>query len=104
MNGFIVDWSVLAQIASGIVISIIAYLHNALKNETAEVKAKGDKTYEELMNYKLAASDKFVTTDHLTQTMENVHKTLESVAAGMLRVEARLNNQIDNSIARSSNN
>jgi len=97
-----VDWNMLIQIGIGIVIAVIAYFHNTLKNETRDVKAKADKTYEEFMNYKLYAAEKFVTVDHLTTTMENVHRTLESVAAGMLRVEARLNNQIDNSNARSS--
>jgi len=98
----VIDWNVVAQVVIGIVVVIISYFHNSLKNETNEVKIKAAKIYEEFMNYKLYAAEKFVTVDHLTTTMENVHRTLESVAAGMLRVEARLNNQIDNSNARSS--
>ncbi len=97
-----IDWNMLIQIGIGIILSVGAYLYNTLKNETKEVKAKSDKTYEEMMNYKLYAAEKFVTVDHLTFTMENVHRTLETLAAGMLRVEARLNNQIDNSNARNN--
>ena len=97
-----IDWNMVIQAAFTLVFGIGAYLYLALKSETKEVKAKADKTFEELMNYKLAAAEKFVTVDHLTTTMDNVHRTLESVAASMLRVEARLNNQIDNSNARSS--
>lgn len=98
-----IDWNMVIQITIGVILSIGAYLYNSLKNDTKDVKIKADKTLEELMNYKLYVAEKFVSVDHLTVTMENVHRTLETMAAGVLRVEARLNNQIDNSNARNSN-
>lgn len=94
------DWNVIIQIAIGVVLSVGAYLYRELKSQTVEVKTKGDKTFEELLNYKLACAEKFVTKDHLAEAVTNLHKTLENVAAGVVRVEARLNNQIDNSNAR----
>ena len=95
------DWNVLIQIAIGVVLSVGAYLYRDLRTETVSVKVKADKTYEELLNYKLMASEKYVTNDHLAQAVINLNKTLENVASGIIRVEQRLNNQIDNSNARS---
>lgn len=97
------DWNIVVQISIGVALSIGAYLYRELKAATDVVKDKADKTYEELLNYKLASSEKFVTNGHLEQAVESLHKTLETVAASMVRVETRLNNQIDNSNARSSN-
>ena len=103
MNGYIVDWNVLIQIGFGIVMSVGAYLYRDLKAETVSVKTRAEKTQEEFLNYKLAASEKYVTHDHLAQAVTNLHKTLENVAAGVIRVEARINNQIDNSNHRGNN-
>lgn len=94
------DWNVIIQIAIGAVLSVGAYLYRDLKAETTAVRVKADKTEVELLNYKLLASEKYITYDHLAQAIENLHKTLENVAASMVRVETRLNNQIDNSNAR----
>ena len=48
------------------------------------------------MEYKVHVAETFVTTDQLTRAIENLNKTLENVAGGVLRVEARLNQQLDN--------
>lgn len=94
------DWNVIIQIAIGVVLSVGAYLYRELKAETVAVRVKADKTYEELLNYKLLSSEKFVTNGALAHAVDNITKTLETVAGSILRVESRLNNQIDNSNAR----
>lgn len=103
MGEFTMDWNSIIQIAFGVVLSVGAYLYRDLKAGTDVVKAKADKTQEELLNYKLMAAEKYVTNSHLEQAVESLHKTLETVAASMVRVETRLNNQIDNSNHRSNN-
>jgi hypothetical protein len=97
------DWNVIIQIAIGVVLSVGAYLYRDLKSQTVDVKTKADKTYEELLNYKLMASEKFVTNGALAHAVENLNRTLENVSEGIIRVEQRLNNQIDNSNHRSNN-
>lgn len=96
-----IDWNLVVQLVVGVVLSVGAYLYRQLKQDTTEVKAKLDRTHEEFLNYKLHATEKFVTNDHLAQAVTGINRTLENVAASMVRVEARLNNQIDNSNARS---
>lgn len=103
MNGFTMDWNALIQIALGVVLSVGAYLYRDLKASTDEVKATSAKTAQDLVDHKLKSSEKFVTSDHLAQAVGNINKTLETVAASMVRVEQRLNNQIDNSNARNNN-
>jgi hypothetical protein len=99
----VIDWNIVVQIAIGVVLSVGAYLYRELKAEANDVKAKADKTYEELLNYKLMASEKFVTNGALAHAVDNINKTLETVAGSILRVEQRLNNQIDNSNHRGNN-
>jgi hypothetical protein len=97
------DWNVVIQIAIGVVLSVGAYLYRALKADTDAVQAKADKTYEELLAYKLVASEKYVTNGALVHAVENINRTLENVSSGIIRVEQRLNNQIDNSNHRGNN-
>jgi hypothetical protein len=103
MTGYIMDWNALIQIALGVVLSVGAYLYNDLKKSTDDVKVSAAKTAQDLVDHKLKSSEKFVTSDHLAQAVGNINKTLETVAASMVRVEQRLNNQIDNSNARNNN-
>ena len=94
------DWNIVIQIAIGVMLSVGAYLYRDLKADTDEVKKRADKTHDDLVEHKLKSSERFVTSDHLAQAVGNINKTLETVAASMVRVEQRLNNQIDNSNAR----
>jgi hypothetical protein len=96
------EWNIVIQITIGVILSVGAYLYREMKADTVAVRAMAEKTKDELMNYKLASSEKYVTNDHLAQAVTNMNKTLESVAGSILRVEQRLNNQIDNSNARSN--
>ena len=97
------EWNLIINVAIGVVLSVGAYLYKDLKADTDAVKAKADKTYEELLQYKLSSTEKFVTNDHLAHAVSNLNKTLETVAGSILRVEQRLNNQIDNSNHRGGN-
>ena len=97
------DWNVIIQIAIGVVLSVGAYLYRELRSESNATKSIADKTREDLLNYKLLASEKFVTNGALAHAIDNITKTLETVAGSVLRVESRLNNQIDNSNHRGNN-
>lgn len=48
------------------------------------------------LNYKVHVAETYVTSGQLTKAVENLNKTLENVSSGIIRVEQRLNNQIDN--------
>ena len=98
-----IDWNVIIQIAIGVALSVGAYLYRELKAKQDSIQAKADKTHEALLNYMLLASEKFVTNGALAHAVENLNKTLENVSSGIIRVEQRLNNQIDNSNHRGNN-
>lgn len=98
-----IDWNVIIQIAIGLAFSVGAYLYRELKAKTEQVQAKADKTHEALLGFMLLASEKYVTNGALAHAVENLNKTLENVSSGIIRVEQRLNNQIDNSNHRGNN-
>lgn len=89
-----IDWSVVAQIVVGCIIAVGAWLYR-------ELKSKVDKTHEDFLVYKTSVAEKYVSNDKLTETVANLKSTVETVASGILRIENRLNNQIDN---RNNNN
>lgn len=83
------DWNMVIQIVIGLAFTVGGYLYNELKN-------KADKTYEEFLIYKTFVATNYVSNDKLTEAVGNLNKSVDSVASGILRIEQRLNNQIDN--------
>lgn len=83
------DWQQAAYYITGIAFAVVAFFYKKLDG-------RADKTHEALMDYKVHVAETFVTTDQLTRAIEHLNKTVENVAGGVLRIEARLNHQIDN--------
>ena len=84
-----IDWQQAAYYITALAFAVVAFFYKKLDN-------RADKTHDLLMEYKVHVAETFVTTDQLTRAIENLNKTLENVAGGVLRVEARLNQQLDN--------
>lgn len=83
------DWTTFIQIAAAIVLGVGGFLYR-------ELKFKVDKTYEEFLAYKVHAAETFITIDQLTRIVENLNKAVANVNDAVLRIEQRLNNQMDN--------
>lgn len=83
------DWQQAAYYITGLTFAVVAFFYKKLDS-------RADKTHEALMDYKVHVAETFVTTDQLTRAIEHLNKTVENVAGGVLRIEARLNHQIDN--------
>ncbi len=62
-----------------------------------ELKKKADNQHVDFLNYKLHVAETFVTTNQLTGVIETLNRNVEAVATTALRIEGRLNQQIDNS-------
>ena len=87
------DWQALATGLLSVAIMVISYLYRELKTKT-------DKTHEDFLVYKTDVATHYVSNDKLTEVVGNLNRNVESVAAGVLRIETRLNNQIDSRAAR----
>ena len=72
----------------GLLMAIGAYLYR-------DVKAKVDKTHEDFLVYRTHVASTYVSNDELKQTVDNMTRSVDNVAAACLRIEARLNSQID---------
>lgn len=83
------DWQVIFSIVFGAALAAIGWLYR-------EVKHKVDKTHEEFLIYRTHVAERYVSSEQLTKAIENLNNTINSVAEGMTRIEARLNNQLDN--------
>jgi hypothetical protein len=83
------DWQQAAYYITGLAFAVVAFFYKKLDS-------RADSTHEALMAYKVHVAETFVTTDQLTRAIEHLNKTVENVAGGVLRIEARLNHQIDN--------
>ena len=88
-----IDWQQAAYYIIGLSFAVVGFFYRKLDN-------RAEKTHEAFMAYKVHVAETFVTTDQLTRTIENLNRTVENVAGGVLRIEARLNHQIDNSNTR----
>ena len=71
------------QTLIGLAIMVGAYLYK-------DLKAKADKTNEDLLIYKTHVSEVYATQPQLTRCMEAVGKTIDGVAAAVGRIEERL--------------
>lgn len=91
-----IDWQAVFYIVAGLLFSIGGYLYK-------ELKSKVDKIHEDALTYRTLVATTYVTNDHLAKAVENLNKTVDNVASGILRIEARLNNQIDNHANRNGN-
>lgn len=60
-----------------------------------ELKSKMDSTEKELLQFKVDCAVNYITNEQLTQSIDNLNRTLETVANAVLRVETRLNNLVD---------
>jgi esterase/lipase len=89
-----IDWNIVIQIVVGLVLAVGGYLYK-------ELKSKAEKTYEEFLIYKTHVATHYVSNDKLTEAVGDLRRTVDNVASGILRIEARMNNQIDN---RANNN
>lgn len=61
-----------------------------------DVKMTAEKTKDEFLAYKTHVAERYVSSDQLTKTIDNLYKTLDNVAGAVSRIETRLNNQADN--------
>jgi hypothetical protein len=68
---------------------VLWYLYT---EQSKEVKRLGM----ELLNYKVHVSERYVSNDKLNETVNNLNKNVEQLSAGVLRIETRLNSQMDN--------
>ena len=82
------DWQALATALLGIAVMVISYLYR-------ELKAKADKTHEDFLVYQTNVATNYVSNDKLTEAVGNLNRNIETVTAGVLRIESRLNQQID---------
>ncbi len=67
----------------GICVAVGAYLYR-------ELKAKADKTHEELLNYKTHIAEQYVSSAELEKVIANFNKTVDAVLVGVARIEGRL--------------
>lgn len=81
----------------GLLMAIGGYLYR-------DVKAKADKTHEEFLVYRTFVASTYINNEELRTVVENFSRGLDNVAASMLRVESRLNTQLDRRMDRDSNN
>ena len=72
----------------GLLMAIGGYLYR-------DVKAKADKTHEEFLVYRTFVASNYIGNDQLKQVVDNMSRGIDNVAAGMLRIENRLNTQLD---------
>jgi len=89
-----IDWNIVLQLIVGLALAVGGYLYKELKH-------KAEKTYEEFLIYKTHVATHYVSNDKLIEAVSNLRSSVDTVASGILRIEARLNNQIDN---RANNN
>ena len=90
------EWQIVAQSVVALVLAVGGYLYR-------ELKVKVDKTHEDFLVYKTFVAEKYVSNDKLMEAVGNLNKTVDNVASGILRIEARLNNQIDNRANQNGN-
>ena len=83
-----IDWNMVIQIVMGLAFTVIGYLYK-------ELKGNSDKNREEFLIYKTHVAETYVSNDKLTDAVGNLNKNVENVAAGVLRIESRINNQLD---------
>ena len=91
-----IDWAQVIYVIVGIAVAIGGYLYKELKN-------KLDRLHEDVLIYKTFVAERYVSNDQLTKAVESLNRSVSSVTEGILRIETRLNNQIDNSNSRTHN-
>lgn len=82
------EWqTIILWVMSGIM-AVGGYLYR-------ELKTKVDKTHEDFLVYRAFVASTYVSNDDLKQEVANMVRSVDNVAAGVLRIEARMNAQID---------
>lgn len=74
-------WIVQALLA--VLVTLIGFLYK-------ELKGKVDRNLEEFLNYKTRVSEIYATQPQLTHAIESVNRTVDTIAAGVSRIEERL--------------
>lgn len=82
------DSNTIIEILLGALGVVLWYLYR-------EAKAKGDSNEKALLEFKVECANKYVTNDQLTQAIENLNKTIQTVANTVQRIENRLDNLVD---------
>lgn len=67
---------------------VLWYLYT---EQTKEVK----RIAMEVLQYKVHVSERYVSNDKLNETVANLNRNVEQLAAGVLRIETRINSQMD---------
>lgn len=83
------DWQAIFYSLVGIAFLVGGYLYR-------ELKAKVDKTHEDSLTFKTYVAEHYVSNNKLAEAVSNLNRNVESVAAGVLRIETRINSQFDN--------
>ena len=60
-----------------------------------DLKFKVDKTHEEFLLYKVVVATSYIGNEELKQVVDNLTRGIDGVQASLLRVENRLNLQLD---------
>lgn len=72
----------------GLLMAIAGWTYKDLKN-------KVDKTHEDFLIYKTHVASNYIGNDELRAVVENLSRSIDGVQASLLRVENRLNLQLD---------
>jgi len=84
-----IDWQLVFYAVVSLSFTVGGWLYR-------ELKAKADRTHEDLLIYKTHVAVTYVSNDKLTDAVSSLNQSVKSVADGVIRIENRLNNQIDN--------
>jgi len=60
-----------------------------------DLKAKVDKTHEDFLLYKVVVATSYIGNEELKAVVDNLTRGLDTVAASTLRIENRINAQLD---------
>lgn len=83
------DWQQVAYAIITVAFTVVGFFYKKLDN-------RAEKTHEAFMEYKVHVAETFVTTDQLTRALDNLNRSIETVAGTVQRIENRLNHQSDN--------